>query len=368
MNIVFYCQNVFGIGHLKRSLNLARELVRDNQVTFIQGGPDIGATINHPNFKHLLLPPLLMKDDGILYAPNQSGISEVFEARAELISEKLNIKADIFICEFFPFGRYQFRNEVFHIIETLKKTNQNLKTFCSMRDIYTHKPNKAKFEKRSLYCKDVLNQCFDALFIHSDPDFIKLSETYPYYDQIAIPIHYTGFVTPESHEHLEKKMSEVIVSMGGGSWGEQLYQEVKVAAARLPEFNFTFFGSALDPKKAMDGADNVSERSFDLELFEKMQKQAGHSISLAGYNTVYECMLHNTTMILLPFGANNEQGHRIKRLAQNKLCLELNPNQCLSDQIIHYLRSKPLSEAIVTKPNLAGAPTFCRIIKDLYSS
>ena len=40
MNIIFYCQYVWGMGHLVRSLELARAL-SDHDVTLIAGGQEV---------------------------------------------------------------------------------------------------------------------------------------------------------------------------------------------------------------------------------------------------------------------------------------------------------------------------------------
>ena len=42
-----------------------------------------------------------------------------------------------------------------------------------------------------------LNRYFDAVFVHSDPGFLKLDATFSRLDDISIPIVYTGFVTPK---------------------------------------------------------------------------------------------------------------------------------------------------------------------------
>ena len=39
MNIIFYCQYVWGMGHLVRSLEFARALA-DHDVTLLAGGPE----------------------------------------------------------------------------------------------------------------------------------------------------------------------------------------------------------------------------------------------------------------------------------------------------------------------------------------
>ena len=63
MNIIFYCQYVWGMGHLVRSLEFARALAEHN-VTLIAGGQEVALDMpDHVDF--VRLPTLYM--DCLLY-------------------------------------------------------------------------------------------------------------------------------------------------------------------------------------------------------------------------------------------------------------------------------------------------------------
>src|SRR6218665_3653699 len=75
MRILHYCQHVLGMGHLFRSLEIARALHR-HEVTLVTGGPPVSAALP-PHIRHVQLPPLMM-DSGF------SGLHTVSCAAGEL--------------------------------------------------------------------------------------------------------------------------------------------------------------------------------------------------------------------------------------------------------------------------------------------
>lgn len=367
MRIALYCQNVFGVGHLRRSLSICQTLLKDHEVHFIQGGPDVGLTLNDESFHHHYLPPLLMSKDGVLYSPQGKSVEEVLSQRIEVLGRDTK-KFDVLIIEFFPFGRYQFRDEIFTLIDGLKKRSEKLQIYASMRDIYTLKNDLSKRDKRAKYAKDILNKYFDALFIHSDPALIQLKDSYPCYDDIKIPIFYTGFTISELTYKDKKSERDIVVSLGGGQWGYELFKEVVAAAHQLSDFNFTFFEPALhDGHRLEELPSNVSISSFNNDNFKKLLEKAAYSISLAGYNTVFECLSAKTTPILYPWGENNEQPMRARLLAKKGLCYELDPQNKLSLQIIEIISEKgPLS--LNTQLNFSGCVETSKIINHLQNS
>lgn len=308
-----------------------------------------------------------MNKDGNLYSPEGGKVQEILLQRKKILTQgKENL--DVLIVEFFPFGRYQFRHEILALIESSKKKSNQLKVFASMRDIYTLKNDVSKREKRARYTKDILNQHFDALLIHSDPSFIHLKESYPYYSDIEVPIHYTGFAVPSFVGNSQKNEREVVVSIGGGLWGQDLFEQVLDAALELQEYKFTFFAPILQGSYRVDNLPrNVRICVFDQYRFQSVLETATFSISLAGYNTVFECLKTKTTPILYPWTENNEQPLRAQLLAKKGISYTLGPHAKAKEQIIDILRNRgPLEYA--TQPNLSGATETCKIINYLKNS
>ena len=56
--LLFYCQYVFGMGHLVRSLEVVRALTRDFEITFVAGGDPIQGMTPTPGIRLVRLPAL----------------------------------------------------------------------------------------------------------------------------------------------------------------------------------------------------------------------------------------------------------------------------------------------------------------------
>ena len=91
----------------------------------------------------------------------------------------------------FPFGRKRFARELLPLLEANRARMRPAITLCSVRDILVEKEDQAKFESKVLKW---LNPYFDGVLVHSDPELIRLDETFSRVRDIACPIWYTGYV------------------------------------------------------------------------------------------------------------------------------------------------------------------------------
>ena len=330
MKIVFYCQHVLGIGHFFRTREICEKL-KEHDVILVSGGdrPDIPLPGHVREFR---LPGLMMDEDFKNMFSTEKGkrIDVVKEERQRMLFRLFEeTSPDVFIIEFYPFGRKAFRFELDPILESIHDGSLHpCRVVCSLRDVLVEKENAASHEKRVI---KLLNRYFDTLFVHSDPEFLKLDATFARLDDISIPIAYTGFVTPKpvpgSGIALRTKLGIgdndcfIVASAGGGTVGGELLAAVIKAFVQLPEGCRlqVFTGPFLD-----------QESYFDLKSFENpvigvdrftpdflsFLDAADLSVSMAGYNTSMNIMAAGTPAIVRPFAQNQEQSLRAERLAR----------------------------------------------------
>jgi predicted glycosyltransferase len=190
------------------------------------------------------------------------------------------------------------------------------------------KKNAAQYE---IDVVDTLNQNFDALLIHADPQLVTLQETFGHSADIKIPVVYTGFVAqappadaPDTvRRDLNLKADErlVLASAGGGRSGAPLLKAVLRAwptvhqdgAVQLHVFTGPFmedhaYGQlmALKPPGVQ-----LSRFSDD---FLSMLSAADLSISMGGYNTSMNILATGVPALVWPFPGDREQGLRADRL------------------------------------------------------
>ncbi|AFY02372.1 glycosyltransferase family protein [Bdellovibrio bacteriovorus] len=324
--LLFYCQHLLGIGHLTRSLAICEALNEDFEVHFLQGGPDVGKTLKHPSFHHHFLTPLLMREsDCSLYDP--AGVKtaeEIFQERQQSINTLLgDLPFAAVITELFPFGRNKFKGEVMDLIQKARTVNSMVHVSCSIRDILVEKKDSVEREMKMVR---LVEENYDAVFVHSDPQILRFEETFSQATRLQEKLCYTGFVTesPKAKHSLGRR-NEILISMGGGVVGDELVLAALEIMPSLPEYLFRvapgpYASEALKKTLAEKAANNPQLRIEPfLNNFEEELSQVALSISLAGYNTMMNILNTRTPALVYPYMANIEQNLRATRMADQGL-------------------------------------------------
>lgn len=135
---------------------------------------------------------------------------------------------------------------------------------------------------------------YDKILVHSDPNIIPLQATFPATERIADKITYTGFVIPSSSDSPTMAPRDVIVSAGGGAFGGALMDTALKTAINRPDLTWY-----------MSTGPNLSEQQFNLlntrcpdhvklvryiSNLANQMKLAKVSISQCGYNTAMDVL------------------------------------------------------------------------------
>lgn len=329
MKIVFYCQHVLGIGHFFRSMALCRAL-DDHEVIFLAGGAEVDAPVP-PHVRMVPLPGLMMDSGFKRMMSTTPGLSvdAVKAKRRCLLWDLMAAEApDVLIIELYPFGRKAFRFELEPVLSGIRTgALPACRVICSLRDILVEKSDVDAYELR---VTAALNRGFDALWVHADPRVIRLEETFSRVAAIAVPVVYTGFITPSPPPDARRRIFEtlglpeatrlVVASAGGGKVGGPLLTAAATAFTRLEgDVHLEIFTGPFMPaeavqavKAAADHRTRVSEFTHDFLSF---LAAADLSVSMAGYNTCMNVTAAGCPALLLPFSQNREQRLRAERLA-----------------------------------------------------
>jgi predicted glycosyltransferase len=330
MKIIFYCQYVWGMGHLFRSIELVRAL-DDHQVTLIAGGQPVDFDL--PAHATLLRLPTLFMDEKFTRLipgnPSQS-VSRIQSERQEILFSLFKRQQpDLFMVELYPFGRTVFGYELDPLLTAIRHGRfGSVGTICSLRDILVEKKDPVAFEQRAL---DKLNEFFDALLVHSDPDLVRLDETFTRVAEIKIPIYYTGFVTqhtdPNAGRLLRQELSLaadqrlIVASAGGGRSGYKLLNSVLSAfqfggdarRSRLEVFAGPFMDADEFEKLRRQSRSDIRIRRFTRRFLDYLYA-ADLSISLAGYNTCMNLLVTGVPALIYPYYRQREQPMRLEKI------------------------------------------------------
>ena len=331
MKIAYYCQHVLGVGHLHRSLEICRELAKQDQVTMITGGAP--HNFREDNISFHQLPGLVMDGDFKNLSPCDDSCSllQTQKVRLERLQAFLShFRPDVFLVELYPFGRKSFRFELDPILEAIRQGQfGRCRVFSSVRDILVERHDRQKFEKRVV---TTLNTFFDGVLIHGDEEFIPLEKTFTRLADITIPKAYTGYITPR-HEPTDRANfreemniapdTELIVaSIGGGAVGSELLFALVAALkligderVKLQIFTGPYTDEDVFAKLAATADNRVSVHRFTTD-FPRWLAAADVSVSMAGYNTTMNILAAGCPALFYPFRQNQEQQMRVRELAK----------------------------------------------------
>ena len=382
MKIIFYCQYVWGMGHLYRSIELLRAL-DDHQVVLLAGGQPVDFDL--PDHATLLRLPTLFMDEKFTHLipgnPEQS-VSRIQSERQEILFSLFEQeRPDLFIVELYPFGRTVFGYELDPLLAAIRQGRfGSVVTICSLRDILVEKKDPVAFEQRAL---DKLNEFFDALLVHSDPDVVRLEETFTRVAEIKIPIYYTGFVTqhtdPDAGRILRQELSLsddqrlIVASAGGGRSGYKLLNNVLSAFqfggdgrhAKLEVFTGPFMDADEFEKLRRQSRSDIRVRRFTRRFLDYLYA-ADLSISLAGYNTCMNLLVAGVPALIYPYSRQREQPMRLEKIKNLLPMRILNDDDlkpaALSKLMDQMLRQPPSKELVGV--NLNGAQTAACYLND----
>ena len=377
MKIMYYCQHVLGIGHFFRSMEVAAAFA-GHEVLFVEGGEPLAGFQPPAHVRRLLLPPLMMDPEFSRFQANGRDLGAVADQRRRLLLEAFReFRPAALIIELFPFGRKYFRFELLPVLEENLAQPRRALVVCSLRDILVEKENQAAYEDRVL---KLLNRYFHLLLVHADPNLVRLEDTFSRVADIAVPIHYTGYVV-RGGDHRQRARQRIpgrmVASSGGGKVGADLLEAAIQAVGGIRDRELSlkvFCGPFLDPNArtrlqtlaALDS--RVQARPFSSRFLDELAA-AELSISMGGYNTTMDLLVTGTRAIVYPFPQNREQGLRARRLEALGLVrvLAAPEPEPLAALIGDILAAAP-EAAPRHRLNLEGAAASARLVEKILTS
>lgn len=382
--LMFYCQHILGMGHLIRSMEIVRGLVKDFEICFVNGG-EVIQNFQVPHGVTVINLPGIKTDTEFreLRPVDQSlSLECVQETRKHLLlSQIATFQPDVLMVELFPFGRRRFSFELIPLMEAAKASGT--KVVCSLRDIVVTKQDQARHEAK--ICR-LINQYFDQVLIHGDPNLHPLEDSFSRGEDLNCEVHYTGYVAQQLENNrltlvdrwaLSRQAPMILVSVGGGRFGHELLRGMVSAAeylsTRIPHHIQIFAGPFIPEsvfwqlKQAGRDCRNLHIHRYTPNLLAYMQ-QADLSVSMSGYNTTMNILTTGVNALMLPFTGNDdqEQTMRVRRLdelgvAQMLHKVDVAIPERLAQRVKAALKAKPLS----TQFDLDGVQKTAQYVRSL---
>ncbi|GAB4538207.1 MAG: glycosyltransferase family protein [Roseibium sp.] len=323
-----HVQHLLGTGHVVRAGGIGKALAARGVEVTLASGNRIPPTLDTGDLKVIELPACKSPDATFkrLVTPDGQDIDEAWKSARVQASIQAFEKEDydLLLTETYPFGRRQLDFELTPLLNCAKGRARPPLVATSIRDILVRK--KELWKER--WMADQALAYYDRILIHSDPDFIQLSDSFPFAEEVDHLVRYTGYVggAPRPTSGSGDGTDEVIVSCGGGAVAEALLSaalEARPLARRAEDTSWRILighdisddAFAIYRKSAPEGV--IVERAR--RDFPELLKRARLSVSQAGYNTVLDILTAGVPAVFVPFAQANEteQTQRAEALARH---------------------------------------------------
>lgn len=366
--IMFYCQHLAGMGHLVRSTEIIRSLIKDFEVCFVNGGQIVSGFELPPAVEVISLPILRMEHTELKVVDGSQNLEEAKENRKnKLLAVFDQFKPDCLVTETFPFSKHTLGFELIPLLKRVQSSERPIRVACCLRDIImTQEMTTSARAKRQQKVCNLINQYYDLVLFHADPKLQRLEECFPKVKDLNCKVYYTGYVaqsppemapTDQDIASLKQEKLMIVASVGGGKHGYELLRAIVEASSILEKsvphvihaFTGPFMAEAefLQLQKVAADKSNVIIRRYTSHLLEYMNK-AELSISMAGYNTIMNILRTGVRSLVFSSPSvdqSTEQSIRSEKLEKLGVVEILHPSDLapadLARKIITYLNRKP---------------------------
>ncbi len=355
--ICVYTHDTFGLGHIRRCLNIINELaikMPQSAILLVTGSPALHYLTNLPPNVDIVKIPTIAKTgaSGSLPSHLPLGPAQIAHIRSRIIKETvLSFQPDLFLVDNFPLGS---NTELLPLLYELKKTATI--TILGLRDILDcPKVVKAEWRKRGIY--DVLDRYYDKIFIYGDKKIFNAAAEYEMPKEVQKKVHFLGYLTRNDNSHISPKAirSElgikgpfILATGGGGGDAFPLLETlIKTQKKQSDKTTLIFTGPLMgenDRNKLQALAANCKNiilRDFVTNLPAYM-KACDLMVAMCGYNIAAEIINYRPKALVIP--RNWRYGEHTKRTNVKKEKEQVMRAKVLQDHgIIHLLEAEDLS-------------------------
>lgn len=374
--LLFYCQHSIGIGHLVRSFALVNSLKKNFQVTLVSGG-DFPQGLSIPDgINFVQLPAIGLDLYNCLEAiDSDEPVHKVMKSRQKEIMRIYNeIEPDIFVSEYFPFGKIQFMGDLLPLLKRTKTSDKPVNVVCSLRDILEPKSMAKKMQQD--FSTKIINEYYSSILVHGDESFITLDETCPQLSMMNIPVFYTGYVSDENYQlKIDRtNFNEIVLSAGGGKIAPPFITKM---VSSFKKFGFgegiilKVIAGPIYPKEDWIKLKELVKDESDITLLRSVEsltnvwKEARLSISLGGYNTLMEVICSRIPALIIPYcnESNSEQEIRAIKLLKEGLAETIDFKKSSEEQLALSVKKALNFNPADKELNLNGAENTRVIIE-----
>ena len=385
--LLIYSHDTFGLGHLRRSLNLAYSLVKtvpDLSIILVTGSA-MAHRFQLPAGVDYVKLPAVRKVASERYSSRSLGVSDedVWSIRSNLLLRVVrDFRPNLLVADHSPAG---MKGELRPTLNWVRDHLPKCKTVIGLRDIIDD-PAAVKSTWRAQGIYELLQESYDHIVVYGDQEYFDPVEAYGFPTSIAHRTHFVGHVVEEIEcpevNNSQNTVPKILVTTGGGDGAVDILAGGVLAALAGGHVNgeveVTLLPGPLAPEETLAAlkieAAKVGAKVMDfVDSSSPYMAAADLVICTAGYNTATQVLRYARRALMIP-----RVMHRQEQLIRATLLSELgcvrflHPDhldpQTLGETISACLANgdEALSQARATGLfNFQGAENFARFCTDL---
>jgi predicted glycosyltransferase len=382
LRVMTYSQDGFGLGHMRRTNSIARQLFQarpDAGILTLSDSPLGQLFATEKNHDFLKLPSIFKAGPGDWRAVNlPMDFEEVLMMRQRIVrSTLLCFEPHVLLVDHMPHGAM---GELIPTLRAIKEFRMGTRVFLGLRDILDA-PEVIEGRWRTEGAYDAMEEFYDQVLIYGMRDVHNVAEQYHFQPEVLKKIHYCGYVcTPVTARYVSRARTQslantregtrmILVMAGGGADAFPMMSAVLDALPLVLSHRPCVVVMVTGPFMPAEQRHKLEMRSRGLPVRVRNTVSDVLSyleatdlvISMAGYNSTVEILRSGKPAILIPrVGPSAEQRTRARLFASRNWVQYLDLSESdpdrLAQTIVLNLDARPGKErGIDTKPNLEGA-------------
>lgn len=373
--VLFYSHDSFGLGHLRRTLNLAEALAErfEGIGMLLASGSEASLRFRLPPGLEVVKLPSVGKGERGEYTSRRlpGGFPSLVRLWAGLLAELVeSYRPDLLVVDNKPLG---VADELVPALRRLRA--QGGRAILGLRDILDS-PDAVEREWGRPKVRAALAGAYDAVCVYGSPEIYDLRQECPVPEELARHLRFVGYVarrpaaprTPAD----SRRRPRVTATVGGGEDGvERIDCYLDSLELGEPAWDsILVLGPLLDSDAARSlerraqGIPNVTVHRF-VEDLPELFAASDCVVAMAGYNTVAELLAARTPCVLLPRTApRSEQLLRARCMERAGLAqVQVRPRASELRGAVESALQLPSS--FHGLPDLNGARKFCDLVVGL---
>ena len=332
--IALYSHDALGLGHVRRSLSLARafsEFVPSPDILVLSGAQEAAVLPRPPGCDVVGLPGLVKRGRERYAARDLLGVppAELRALRSGVITAALaSFAPDLLVVDRHP------RGVGGELEPALRALAGRTTIVLGLRDVLDH-PEVAAQEWAAHECADALDAWFDAIWVYGDPRVYDVTADIVVPQRLRQSVHFTGYLARgrDDGTRVPAGSHRTVLGVGGGGADGAELARAFIAAAPLHGLPADLvLGPQMPPEERAELHTAAAITSLRVHDFvpdmAMLLDRARVVVSMGGYNTACEVLDRRLPTLMVPrVRPRREQLVRASRLERRGLVTMVHPDR-----------------------------------------